>query len=98
VPISRSDVLKIADLAKLHLSEDELDAFTAQFQRILDYIEKLKEIDVRSVEPTSHVALGADYERHMFREDEVKPSLSVDDAVGSAPEAETGQFRVPKVI
>jgi aspartyl-tRNA(Asn)/glutamyl-tRNA(Gln) amidotransferase subunit C len=98
VSISRDEVLKIADLAKLHFSEEELDAFTVQFQRILDYIEQLKEADVEEVEPTSHVSLTADFERHIFREDEVKPSLPVEESLANAPDAGSGHFRVPKVI
>ncbi len=46
VAITRAEVLKIADLARLHFSEEELDAFTAQFQRILDYVEQLEKVDV----------------------------------------------------
>ncbi len=96
--ITRAEVLKIADLAKLHFSEEELDAFTVQFQRILDYIEQLKEADVEEVEPTSHVSLTADFERHIFREDEIKPSLPVEESLANAPDAGSGHFRVPKVI
>ena len=96
--ISRDEVLKIADLAKLHFSEEELDAFTVQFQRILDYIEQLKEADVEEVEPTSHVSLTADFEKQIFREDEIKPSLPVEESLANAPDAGSGHFRVPKVI
>jgi aspartyl-tRNA(Asn)/glutamyl-tRNA(Gln) amidotransferase subunit C len=91
-------VLKIADLAKLHFSEEELDAFTAEFQHILNYIEQLKEVDVANIEPTSHVSLAADFEKHIFREDEVKPSLSAEESLANAPDPGSGHFRVPKVI
>ena len=53
-----AEVLKIAELAKLHFSESDLEDFTAQFQHILDYIEKLKGVDIEGVEPTSHAALA----------------------------------------
>jgi aspartyl-tRNA(Asn)/glutamyl-tRNA(Gln) amidotransferase subunit C len=96
VSITRAEVLKIAELAKLHFSEEDLDAFTAQFQRILDYIEQLRQVDVEGVEPTSHVSL--DFEKHFFREDEVKPSLSVEESLSNAPDPGAGHFRVPKVI
>ena len=96
--ITRAEVLKIAELAKLHFSEAELDAFTAQFQRILDYIEQLKQIDVKEIEPTSHVSLSADFEKHLFREDEVKPSLPVGESLANAPDPGAGHFRVPKVL
>jgi aspartyl-tRNA(Asn)/glutamyl-tRNA(Gln) amidotransferase subunit C len=98
LPIERSEILKIADLAKLRFSEEELDSFTAQFQRILDYIEQLKEIDVDAVEPTSHVSLAADFEKHIFREDEVKTSLPVAEGLTNAPDPGSGHFRVPKVL
>jgi aspartyl-tRNA(Asn)/glutamyl-tRNA(Gln) amidotransferase subunit C len=96
--VSRDEVLKIADLAKLHFSETGIDAFISQFQRILDYIEQLKEVDIKGVEPTSHVSLTEDFEKHIFRDDEVCTSLSVEDSLSEAPDAGSGHFRVPKVI
>jgi aspartyl-tRNA(Asn)/glutamyl-tRNA(Gln) amidotransferase subunit C len=98
VPISRSEVVKIADLARLHFSEEELDEFTAQFQHILDYIEQLRQVDVEAVEPTSHVSLTSDFEKYIFREDEGKPSLPVAESLASAPDSGEGHFRVPKVL
>ena len=96
--ITRAEVQKIAELARLHFSEKELDAFTAQFQRILDYVEQLKQVDVTDVEPTSHVSLAADFEKHIFREDEVKSSLPVEESLANAPDPGGGHFRVPKVL
>ena len=75
MPITRAEVIKIADLARLHFNEEDLDAFTTQFQGILDYIEQLKQVDVSNIDPTSHVSLVPDFEKHMFREDEVQSSL-----------------------
>ena len=96
--VTRSEVMKIADLAKLHFDEQELDAFLAQFQRIMDYVEQLKEVDVDEIQPTSHVALTADFEKHMFREDKAGQSLPVDESLANAPDPGSGHFRVPKVI
>ena len=96
--ITRAEVLKIADLARLRFAETELDAFIVQFQRILDYVEQLKPVNVEDVEPTSHVSLTADYAAHMFREDEVKPSLPVEETLDNAPDPGAGHFRVPKVL
>ncbi|MBZ5498791.1 MAG: Asp-tRNA(Asn)/Glu-tRNA(Gln) amidotransferase subunit GatC [Acidobacteriia bacterium] len=96
--ITRAEVLRIAELAKLHFSESELDAFTAQFQHILDYIEKLKEVDVEGVMPTSHVALAGDFDKHTFREDRTRPSLPVEESLMNAPDRGNDHFRVPKVI
>lgn len=96
--ISRNEVLKIAELARLHFSEEELDAFTERFQNMLDYIEKLKQVDVSTVGPTSHVSLTKEFEKHIFREDEVEPSLPVEESLANAPDPGSGHFRVPKVI
>lgn len=96
--ITRTEVLKIADLARLHFSEEELDAFIVQFQSIFDYIEQLKQVNVDSIEPTSHVSLTADFEKYIFREDEVRPSLPVEESLANAPDPGSGHFRVPKVL
>jgi aspartyl-tRNA(Asn)/glutamyl-tRNA(Gln) amidotransferase subunit C len=96
--VTRAEVLKIAALARLHFSEEELDEFIIQFQRILDYVEQLKQVNVEDVEPTSHVSVTADYAKHIFRDDEVKPSFSVEESLGNAPDPGAGHFRVPKVL
>ncbi len=75
MPISREEVLKIADLAKLHFTDVELDEFTIQFQRILDYVEKLKGADVRGVAPTSHVSPAEGAEPCVSR-DGPRPALA----------------------
>jgi aspartyl-tRNA(Asn)/glutamyl-tRNA(Gln) amidotransferase subunit C len=95
--ITRDEVLKIAALANLHFTEDEAAAFTEQFQRILHYVEKLSEVDVGGVEPTSHVSAAATSEPAL-RPDEVRPSLPVDEALSNAPDAGHDHFRVPKVL
>ena len=96
--ITRAEVLKIAELAILRFEESELDAFIAQFQHILDYIEKLKEANVDGVEPTSHVSMTKRFEEHICREDRPRPSLPVEEALKNAPDRANDQFRVPKVI
>lgn len=96
--ITCTEVLKIADLARLHFSEEELVAFTSQFQGILDYVEQLEKVDVTGIEPTSHVSLTVDFEKHIFREDETRPSLPVEESLANAPDPGAGHFRVPKVL
>ena len=96
--VTRSEVLKIAELAKLEFGDAELDAFTMQFHRILEYIEKLKEVNVEGVEPTSHVSLVEEVGERQFREDVVLESLPVAEALANAPDPGAGQFRVPKVL
>jgi aspartyl-tRNA(Asn)/glutamyl-tRNA(Gln) amidotransferase subunit C len=98
LPISRAEVLKIAELAKLHFSEAELDEFIPQFQKILDYIEQLKEIDVSGLEPTTHVSLQTSAGASVARADEVLPSLLVEESLANAPDPGNGHFRVPKVL
>jgi aspartyl-tRNA(Asn)/glutamyl-tRNA(Gln) amidotransferase subunit C len=98
VAITRAEVLKIADLAKLDFDASELEAFTLQFQHILDYIEKLKGVSIEGVEPTSHVSLTEDFDKHIFRPDITRPSLSAEEALENAPDQGDGHFRVPRVI
>ncbi|MBI4251732.1 MAG: Asp-tRNA(Asn)/Glu-tRNA(Gln) amidotransferase subunit GatC [Candidatus Tectomicrobia bacterium] len=91
--ISRQDVLHVSRLARLQLSEAEIEKFTSQLGNILSYISKLNELDTRDVPPTSH-ALDI---TNVFREDEAS-----DPPVGNlermAPSLYKGHFRVPKVI
>jgi aspartyl-tRNA(Asn)/glutamyl-tRNA(Gln) amidotransferase subunit C len=68
------------------------------FQHNLDYVEQLKEVNVKNVPPTSHVSLAADFEKHIFREDEVRKSLPVEESLANAPDPGAGHFRVPKVL
>ena len=92
--ITREEVEHVARLARLELSEDEKDLMTAQLDRILGYMDKLNELDMSQVEPTSHVIPMV----NVMREDEAKPSLSPDDALANAPDRETPYFRVPRII
>ncbi len=87
-------VRAIAGLAGLGFSEEELRVLSRQLQEILAYVEKLNELDLRSVEPTSHAADPV----AAFREDRVSPSIPVSEALAGAPESQSGHFAVPKVI
>ena len=91
--ISRQDVLHVSRLARLELSEAEVEKFTAQLGGILDYISKLNELDTRDVPPPSH-ALEI---TNVFRKDEVTDS-PIGNMEGMAPSFFKGHFRVPKVI
>ncbi len=96
--IDRTGVLRIAELARLEFSDRELEAFTPQFQSILDYIEKLKGVNVEGVEPTSHASIGEGPSVQFTRGDEVHTSLSAEEALANAPDPGSGHFRVPKVL
>ncbi|MBF0495372.1 MAG: Asp-tRNA(Asn)/Glu-tRNA(Gln) amidotransferase subunit GatC [Deltaproteobacteria bacterium] len=92
--ISRAEVEHVAKLARLSLTEDQYTIFTPQINNILEYIEKLNELDTANVPPTSHAIPLS----NAFREDEVKPSIGLDLTLANAPEKEGSTFVVPRVI
>ena len=96
MPITRTDVEKIAELARLELTDAEADSFTNQLSAILGYIDQLNELDTADVPPMSHCATGDAADAR--RDDVVQPSLGQQAALANAPDAEAGYFRVPKVI
>lgn len=92
--VSRDEVLKIASLAKLNLTEEEVEKYTSQLNDILMYVDQLNELDTESVEPLSHVLELT----NVTRSDVEKSSLSREDALKNAPESDGEYFIVPKVI
>ena len=89
--ISRDEVVHVARLARLALTEEELDRFAGQLDAILEAVGKVAELDLSGVEPTLHpLALS-----NVWAEDEPPPSLSVEEALANAPDPEDGAFRVP---
>lgn len=92
--ITRDDVLKAAELARLALTDEETELYTGQIQRILGYVEKLSELDTTGVEPTAYTAI----ENGAMREDIAVESLPRDEALAGAPVSERGCFKVPKII
>ena len=88
------DIKYVAHLARLHLTPDEDKKLGAQLGHILGYIEKLKELDVASVEPTAHAVPMV----NVTRADEIRPSLPHDDALRNAPAKANGLFMVPKIV
>lgn len=96
--ITRADVEKIAELARLQLTTDETELFTEQLSSIIGHVEKLNELDTTDVQPMSHcVSAGGDAE-HAKRDDQVRPGLGQKLAVEQAPDPDSGYFRVPRVI
>ena len=92
--IDRKAVDHIARLARLDLSEDERARMQTELAQILGHAERIQSLDLDDVEPTSHsIPL-----RNVMRADEVRPSLPQDEALGNAPAAEDGRFRVPRII
>ena len=92
--ITIDDVKEIAKLARLNFNENELKEFTKELGSILEYIEKLNELDVSSVEPTSHVVEM----RNVLREDKVGNSFDIEETLLNAPDKKDRFFVVPKVI
>ncbi len=88
------DVKYVAHLARLSLTPDEEQKIGAQLGNILGYIEKLKEVDVTGVEPTAHAFPLV----NVTRTDEVRPSLSNEEALRNAPSTANGLFMVPKIV
>jgi len=89
--IERKDVEYVARLARLHLSEDEVDRMARELSAVLGYIEHIEELDLEGVEPTARVV---DLE-NVLRPDVVAPSLSPEAALENAPETADGGFAVP---
>jgi aspartyl-tRNA(Asn)/glutamyl-tRNA(Gln) amidotransferase subunit C len=92
--ISRDQVLKIAKLARLKLSEDEVENFTGQLGSIINFVKQLDRVETGNVEPTCFVEPSHD----PTRDDAEKPSLPQEDALRNGPKVKKGFFAVPKVI
>ncbi len=90
--LSRDQVLHVAKLARLELTDDEIERFGGELSNVLDHIEKIGELgDLADVEPTSHVVAV----ENVLREDEPRPSMPREKALENAPDAADGGFRVP---
>ena len=96
--LTRDDVLKIGELARLKLSSEETQLFTAELGAILDYVKKLNEVDTSGIEPMSHCSAAEGQGEQRWRDDVVQPSLGQKAALENAPDPNGGYFRVPKVI
>ena len=92
--ISRKEVEHVAVLARMALSDQELDQLTGQMDQILGYVDKLNELDTEGIVPTAHAVPV----ENAFRDDEVKPSIGIEKALKNAPDPVNDCFRVPKVI
>ena len=92
--ISRQEVEQVARLARLHLNDEELERMREELDAILAYIDKLRELDVEGVEPTSHAVPLI----NVMRDDEVTPCLPQETALANAPDRAGKFFRVPRII
>ena len=89
--IDRDQVLHVARLARLELTEDELERMAGELSTILDHVERMNELDLEGVEPTSHVVAL----ENVLRADEPRPSWSRERILEPAPDPAEGAFRVP---
>ncbi|MCX8052802.1 MAG: Asp-tRNA(Asn)/Glu-tRNA(Gln) amidotransferase subunit GatC [Armatimonadetes bacterium] len=92
--LTREDIESVAYLSRLELSEEEKDTLTGHINRLLENFEKLQELDTSEVEPTSHVVPVF----NVFRKDEPRPSLPVEEVISNGPQVEDNCFVVPRVV
>lgn len=92
--ISRDEVAHLAGLARLAVTEEELDTFAGQLDEILDAVAKVGQVAADDIPPTSHAVPLT----NVFRDDEVRPGLTREQALGCAPAAEENRFRVPRIL
>ena len=92
--ISRDEVAHLARLARLALTDAELDSFAAQLDAILGYVGQIQSVDVSGVEPTDNPLESV----NVMRPDVVEPSLPRDRVLAEAPEAIDGRFAVPRIL
>ncbi|MBH0162870.1 Asp-tRNA(Asn)/Glu-tRNA(Gln) amidotransferase subunit GatC [Fictibacillus sp. 26RED30] len=92
--ISKDQVKHVAHLARLAVTEEEAELLTEQLDKIIGFAEELNELDTDNVEPTTHVQEL----KNILRKDEVRNSVSVDEAMKNAPSERDGQFKVPNIL
>ncbi|HVG33563.1 MAG TPA: Asp-tRNA(Asn)/Glu-tRNA(Gln) amidotransferase subunit GatC [Pyrinomonadaceae bacterium] len=98
MPITESDIEKIAQLAHLEITDEERRAFTPQIAEIVAYVEQLNELDTSSIVPSIGGLTPEGERTDATREDAVLPSLGQELALDQAPDPASGHFRVPKVL
>lgn len=92
--LRRDEVLHIAELVKIALTEEETERFAEQLSEILAYAEKLNQLDTDTIPPTAQ----AIYRRNVTRPDVAQPSLSPEEALANAPQRQDGFFRVRPIL
>ncbi len=92
--ISSSDVRKVAHLARLELTEDQIENYREQLEEILSYVDQLQDIDTENIDPTTRAVEVV----NAFREDLVEVNCSREDLLNQAPQRDGDFFRVPKIL
>jgi aspartyl-tRNA(Asn)/glutamyl-tRNA(Gln) amidotransferase subunit C len=93
-PLGRADVAHLARLARLAVTDDELDLFAGQLQQILGAVARVGEVAAADIPPTSHAVPMT----NVYRPDEVRPSLPREAVLAGAPAVEDDKFRVPRIL
>ena len=91
--LTRADVIHIAHLARLELTEEEIERYREQLT-VLDYADRLNELDLEGVPPTAHAVAR----QNVFRDDVITPSLPLSDVLHNAPDRHDDQFRIQSVL
>jgi len=94
VKLSRAQVMEIAELAKLELTEQEIEHYAEQLSKVLDYASRLEQLNTDDIPPTASVLPV----QNVMRDDVTRPSLPREQAIANAPAAVDGQFRVDAVL
>jgi aspartyl-tRNA(Asn)/glutamyl-tRNA(Gln) amidotransferase subunit C len=92
--LTRDDVAHVAELARLHLTDAELEEFTDQLAEVLDHAADIASLDLTGVEPTAHAMAVT----NVCRPDEVRPGLDREEVLAQAPDVEDHRFRVPRIL
>ncbi|RAV14542.1 Asp-tRNA(Asn)/Glu-tRNA(Gln) amidotransferase GatCAB subunit C [Mycolicibacterium sp. GF69] len=92
--ISRDEVAHLARLARLALTEDELDSYAGQLDAILEHVSQIQSVDVAGVEPTDNPLTDV----NVFRSDHVEQCLTQSEALAQAPKTADGRFAVPRIL
>jgi len=94
MPVSKEDIIRTAELAKLRLSPEEIERMTAILNRVFEYIDQLHEVDTEGVEPLHHVLDMS----NVMDDDVPRPGLTREEALGGAPDRTDEYFRLPRVV
>lgn len=92
--ITREEVTYVADLARIEFDDAQVEKLADELGAVLDYANKLNELDTSAVKPTEHILPV----QNVFREDCVRESLPIEKVLANAPESEAGCFKVPRVL
>jgi aspartyl-tRNA(Asn)/glutamyl-tRNA(Gln) amidotransferase subunit C len=92
--LTRQEVAHVADLARLRLTEEELDLFTEQLAQVLDHAADVSSLDLAGVAPTAHAMAVT----NVLRSDDVQPCVDRDEVLAQAPSVEDHRFRVPRIL